>query len=298
VADAKVQPRGECLLRIQAGLNGFGAAEKRLADYVLTQPQDAVQCTIEQLQERTGSSYATVNRFCRRLGYSGYKEFRRALIDGVAGAGERTIETTGVPITAGDTVRGISEKIFASSIALLQETRAILDNAALEKAVKALCGAGELYFVGTGTSGLSARYAFTRFFRIGIRCSSESDSTLTRQKAAILTSRDVLFAISSSGRSAGVVEAARIASRHGAKVISLCDYAVSPLSRIADVNLYTTPRNVGHYLDKEMPLIVGQIALIDVLFAGCCVALGRKADVNALYEETKRAADAEKVDSK
>ncbi len=290
--------RGGCLLRIRAVREELGRAERRLADWITADPQQAVRSTVEQIGERSGASYATVIRFCKRLGYDGYKQFRNSLIEDLAAESDEPARATGVAIAAGDDPQRISDKIFESSVALLQQTRAVLDLDALERAVSALANAREVYFIGTGTSGLSARYAFTRFFRIGIRCSSETDATLTKQKVAILGPGDVLFAISSSGRSAGVVEAARIARDAGAQVISLCDFAVSPLTRAADIALSTTPRNVGHFLDKEMPLIVGQIGIIDVLFACCCVRLERKGVVGTMYEATKRAADSEKINGR
>jgi len=279
-------------------MDGLGRAERRLADYIVANPRDAVHCTIEQLQQRAGAGYATVIRFCKRLGYSGYRDFRSALIGDIT-AGDTTVtRPTGVAIEPGDSTRQVADKIFGWSLALLQETDAILDTEALDRAVKAMTRARQICFTGTGTSGLSARYAFTRFFRIGMHCTAENDGTLARQKASILGPRDVLFAISSSGRSAGVVEAAGNARRAGAMVISLCDFAVSPLSRISHISLYTTPRNVGNYLNMEMPLIVGQIALIDVLFACCCTALGARRDVSAIYEVTKEAADTEKIEGR
>jgi DNA-binding MurR/RpiR family transcriptional regulator len=290
--------RGPCLLRIEGALESFGRAERKLADYVRAHPHETVQCTIEELEERSGASYATVNRFCRRLGFAGYKELRKALIADMAPTGPAPAELLGVSVAPGDTSKTIADKILASSIALLEETQAILDAKTVEKVVRVLCDAEQTVFVGTGTSGLTAHYAASRFFRIGLRSLSESDSTIMRQRATVLGKKDVLFAISSSGRSASVVEAADAAARAGASVVSLCDYAISPLSCTARLNLYTTPRNAGHHLDKEMPLLVGQIALVDVLFAGCCTRLGARVDVNRLYEATRVAANAEKLKGK
>lgn len=286
----------ECLLRIRALRDSLGSAERRLADYVSREPSAAARCTIRELENRSGASYATVIRFCKRLGYEGFKGLRNALIAEVAEQElpTRTLDmATGLPVKRGDTPRTIGEKVLDSTIAVLRSTRSMLDPAVIDRAAQALTTAGEVYFVGTGTSGLSARYAYTRFFRTGMRCSVETDPTLYKQKAAILGADDVLVAISSSGRSANVVEAARLARANGAEVVALTDYAVSPLSKVAKINLHTTPRNVAHFMEMEMPLVVGQIALLDTLFACCCVRLGKRID--AIYQATKTAADAEKI---
>lgn len=59
------------------------AAEKRVADYVLQNAEQVVNLTIEELAAESRTSYATIVRVCKRLGYSGYKEFKNNLISDV-----------------------------------------------------------------------------------------------------------------------------------------------------------------------------------------------------------------------
>jgi RpiR family carbohydrate utilization transcriptional regulator len=108
-----------------------------------------------------------------------------------------------------------------------------------------------------------------------------------------LTEKDILFAISSSGRTAEIVECARMANKNNVHVISLSDFAISPLTKVSNTNLYTTPRNASLFLNIDMPLIVGQIALIDILYSCCCIRMSEKAP--DLYNKTKISADAEKI---
>ena len=56
-----------------------------------------------------------------------------------------------------------------------------------------------------------------------------------------MSDKDVLFAISSSGRTGNIIEAANLANENKVTVISLTDFAVSPLTKISDLNLHTTP---------------------------------------------------------
>jgi RpiR family carbohydrate utilization transcriptional regulator len=226
------------------------------------------------------------------LGFVGFKAFKQALIDEVAGLrGEPS--AIGVRVGPDDGVVVLRDKVHASFSAILKDTHSILDTQAAEAAASAITGCEELYVIGSGTSGVSARYALGRFVRIGIRCSAASDPSVFKMKAAILGQGSVLLAISSSGRTRSIVEAARAASACGATVVSLSDYAVSPLRRIADISLFTTPRDVTEYLDLDMPLIVGQINIIEVVFARCCVMLWENG--MPLYAATKAATDTEKL---
>ena len=54
-------------------------AEKMIADYVTLHQQECQFMSISQLAEETEVAEATVSRFCRRLGYSGYNAFKLAL---------------------------------------------------------------------------------------------------------------------------------------------------------------------------------------------------------------------------
>ena len=76
-------------------------------------------------------------------------------------------------------------------------------------------------------------------------------------------------------------------------IISLCDFAISPLTKISTINLYTTPRNTTQFYDLDMQLLTGQVNIIDVLFFGCCAKMGEKA-MDFLYR-TKLSADREKI---
>ena len=76
-------------------------------------------------------------------------------------------------------------------------------------------------------------------------------------------------------------------------VISLCDFAVSPLTQCATIQLHTTPRDTTLFLELDMPLIIGQITLIDILFFGCCRKMGKSAF--GLMNLTKQTADMEKT---
>ncbi|MDF1568160.1 MAG: MurR/RpiR family transcriptional regulator [Spirochaetaceae bacterium] len=183
----------------------------------------------------------------------------------------------------------VMEKIFRFSTDSLRKTEAIADSEQIEQAALAISGCRRVLFIGAGTSGISARYAFSRFFRLGIPCSAEVDPVLYYMQSSILGPEDILFSISSSGRTSVVVEAARAARQSGATVVSLSDFAISPLSQIANIKLYTTPRNVNFYMVLEMPLLIGQITLIDVLFS--IVSLMTSGETKARYAITKQTAD-------
>lgn len=266
--------------------------EQKVADFVLGEPREAVRLTIDELADRVETSYATVTRFCRRIGYGGYKEFRNALVREVLGESAGSGWQAGGPIEPGATLTEVCDAVFAFSDRVLKDSYDMLDYEAIDMTVRAFLGAKTILFLGVGTSGISARYAYSKFFRLGLPCRDEGDSVMSKMQCSLLEGGDVLFAISSSGRSREVLENVSVAKERGATVIALSDFAETPLSTTADINLFTTPRNASLYKEIEMPLLIPQIAIIDSLYS-CLVT--RDDAFGAVHARTKKAADESKL---
>lgn len=281
------------LLKIHGSIASFGSAERRLAEFILDNPRRTIDATIEELAQLSGSSYATISRFCRKMGYSGFREFRSALIDDIVTQQRDELNPSDLALVPGLTAAETIERVCRFSERTLHDTERFLDPAALASATEAILAAPHVLLVGAGTSAITARYAYTRFFRVGVACTAEPDPVVFQMRAATMGRGDVLVAVSSSGRTAAVVDAARAAREAGATVVSISDYAISPLNREADVLLYTTPRTASIFADTDMPLVLGQILIVDALF-GMLVAKSAP-EAESVYRRAQDAADRSKL---
>lgn len=278
--------------KMQGMLPTLGAAERILVDYLTAHQVDAVQMSIEQLAAHAGVSYSTICRFCGKLGLKGYKELKNRLTAELLHNAPGESDFSEYEISRGESTRQICEKTFALFTGILNDCASLLELEVLERVVSILLGARTLYIIGAGASAASATYAHTRMLRLGIPCSVEADPTIYMMKAALMNEQDVMLAISSSGRTSSVVEGARQAKESGATVISISDYCVSPLQKCSNVSLFTTARNVGMHMTVDMPLTIGQIAIIDIVYSCCLAHLGEEG--RRLYQRTKLAAEAGK----
>ena len=55
------------------------ASEKKLANFITASGQRSQSMSISELAAACGVAEATISRFCRRMGYSGYSAFRLAI---------------------------------------------------------------------------------------------------------------------------------------------------------------------------------------------------------------------------
>ncbi|MDU5141096.1 MAG: MurR/RpiR family transcriptional regulator [Paenibacillus dendritiformis] len=67
------------ILRISSIYPSLTKSEKKVADIVLKDPETAVFYTITDLSKQAEVGDTSVIRFCRKLGYSGYQEFKLSL---------------------------------------------------------------------------------------------------------------------------------------------------------------------------------------------------------------------------
>lgn len=282
-----------CMARIHWHLPSMPPVERRVAQFALDNPEHLLSLTMEGLAERTHASYATVNRFCRRLGYGGYRDFQRGVLAYLTSERDLSQMAQELTVHPDSSVQGICGSVHRLAKKVLDDTFELIDPATVELVADALTHAGRIVFVGMGASGLAAQYACSRLFRIGLTCHYTADSTLCRMQVALLEPGDILFAISSSGCTARVVEMAKIAKQNGVMVVGLSDFCGTPLAKECDYSLFTTGRNTELLPDRDIQFLTGQFAILDVLYLYCHALLGDTA--TGRYQKTIAAAHAEKL---
>src|SRR3954469_14189240 len=117
------------LVRVRNRLPEFTGALQRVAEQVLTDPAGASRATIVELAERSGTSPATVTRFCRALGFDGYADLRLGIPGGTgraARAGGWT-DDIGREIQPTDPLDRVLGQIMASDTRAMHDTAALLD---------------------------------------------------------------------------------------------------------------------------------------------------------------------------
>src|SRR6185437_6228901 len=117
-------PAAPVLARLETAAPSLRDAERKIAHYILAQPNDIVHLSITELADRTDTSEATVIRCARRLGFPGYAALKIALaLDLHASAPP----PAGAP-TADDDLPAIKYKVIESSIESLRATARLLDD--------------------------------------------------------------------------------------------------------------------------------------------------------------------------
>jgi DNA-binding MurR/RpiR family transcriptional regulator len=248
------------LVRIRGVYNTLPRSERKVADYVLNHADQVIHSSVTDLAQTLEVSESTVVRFCQRLGYQGYPEFKVLLARDLGTPFQDTYDT----LDPGDDVTTIVRKTVQISVQALNDTLAILDPNNVKEVVDLLINAHHVFLFGCGGSGGSAQIAYQKMLRLGLPCSVCIDPHTQTLLSGTATEQDVVIGISYSGNNEDVVRAMRVAQERRAKTVAITNYPTSPVVRMANVALLTGAAETPLFSESG-PSRVVQLAVIDVL---------------------------------
>ena len=268
------------ILHLRSVFPTLRPAEQRVAKQILKNPDQVVHLSITELAKMSQVSDATVVKFCKRLGYKGFQEFKILLAQDVAVKPEPIYGE----VEPDDDIADIKEKIFQANIIALQDTCRVLDAEQLQQAVKAMGSAEEIHFYGLGASGIVALDAEQKFSRIGMRVNAFIDAHMQITRAVLLQPGDVAVGISYSGETTEIAEALQVAKNAGAVTIAITNFSASTVASLADLVLLTSSQE-NIFRSGAISSRIAQLSTIDTLFIA--VALVDYERSQAAVEQTR-----------
>ena len=193
------------LLKLREQSRLFSTTEREIAVHILENPQLVVDMSIHELAKHTFSSASSIVRLCNHTGYSGYKEFRKALTYELA-MREQSKRVEQKEIGHSDSLQDIIDKITYANIVSLEETRELMDMNVLRACVDLIKNARVIYLFGLGASLVAAQDAYLKFLRLNKLCIINADWHSQILQAKNATKNDLGIVISYSGATAEVVE--------------------------------------------------------------------------------------------
>jgi len=248
-----------CIYTIHSLSDSFSGKEKRVAEYILSRPGEAVHPSIEELAANIGVSVSTLLRFAKKLGYDGYQQFRIALATEALSPAARYYDT---PVaTAGDAVT----TAFGTSRNALEMTEKLLDRTAVREVAHRACEASSIYVFGLGGSGVVARDAVHKLIRAGLHCMSADDFHLQLMMASQAGPSDLALVISNTGANKDTLAIAEVLLRNGCRMAAITTYPRSPLARAAD-DLLLSAAPGASVISEAFSARIAHLAIIDSIY--------------------------------
>jgi len=265
------------LLHIQSLLPSFTKAEQKVAQIVLAQTESVIYSSVIDLAEKADVGETTVLRFCRKIGFRGYQEFKLALAQELV----NPVKNLHGEVGEDDSLGIIAQKVTATNRQAIEDTNALFDMELLERCVELLHTAGTIHFYGVGTSAVTAQDAKYTCLRIGLRVDAFTESHLQAMAAATLGPGDVAVGLSVSGSTKDTIDSLKVAKEAGATVVCITHYRRSPITNVADITLLTAAQE-GPLQGGSLAAKMAQLHVLDVI----CTALTMRNKEKALqYKE-------------
>ena len=258
------------ILKINEYYKTFTKQEKKLADFLLKNINEASVLTISELSKESGVSCSTINRFAITLGYKGFKEFIRDMYH----------EANSLPVqehvyeinhenplnmdidTVIKVVCNLNIESIRNSLMMLEETKVLKAIEAIHKAPRVVVYA----LSGSVAPALDLKF---KFQRLGINCEVYDNPHSLILSATTLKSKDVVIALSYTGETKEILDALKYVKENGAKIIGITMVGNNSLSKICDICIEHSSVDKGLRTYSTRSRVV-QENIIDILYIGLC----------------------------
>jgi DNA-binding MurR/RpiR family transcriptional regulator len=249
------------LAALRGRLPSLTGAEAAVARAILRDPHASAKASIGDLAASADVSTASVVRTARALGYTGFRDFRTALIADVSSGRNPVMRD----VEPGDSAIEVARKVFIADLNAIASTLELLDEAAFEHAVSLLAGAERIEAYGIGSSAPVAVDAYYRLLRLGLRVAVVTDSHMQAVSASLLTPADVALVFSHTGRTSETLTTARIARDAGSKIVAVTSFLDSPLAGHVDALLVVATAESA-YRVEAMASRIAHLSIVDALY--------------------------------
>jgi DNA-binding MurR/RpiR family transcriptional regulator len=214
---------------------------QQIAEFALHHPNDMALGTVATIADRAGVQPSSIIRFANSFGFPGFSDmqalFRSRLVAGASTYRERiaTLEATRVNGSPREPrSSALLARFVDDGIAALEHLRDSVGGGDLDKAVKALAKAGDIFLVAQGRSFPVAFYLHYALNRLDRRSTLvDGIGGVAREQARLIGPKDVLVAISFKDYAPEVVAIVDACRARKVPVIAITDSPLSPIARDA-----------------------------------------------------------------
>ena len=257
--------------------DSFFEQEKKIANYILQNHKDVVNMTISELAEASGTSVATISRFCRKCDVDGFHHLKIGLAQAIA---ENEAD---IPVSNHISRKEIGQSlqnILANKIEELKQTVSFIDEGQLNIILDNICKAGIVQLVAVGNTIPVALDGAFKLNEIGIRAMAGTIWETQLAFSLSLKKGDVLIAISNSGESRRVAKMVKIAKEKGATAVGITNNPKSTIGQSVDYHIQTATRE-KLFMNEICFSRVSAMTVMEILFLFLTV------DQKKRYEQTR-----------
>jgi len=238
-------------------------SDRQIIEYIRNNAEKIIYMSISEVAKESSTGEATVTRFAKKMGFSGFQDFKVTLAQEISLKNSNSIINN--EITNNEDVLETANKLLKNNINVLERTVDKLNTNSIYKCADLIRNCKKAYFMGIGYSGIVAQDSNYKFMRIGINSMYYQDTHTMIMMSALASENEVVFAISHSGETEEIIKAINIAKGNGAKVIVITEKENSTLAKLSDINLsYVSSETL--FESGAVSSKLAQIFIVDLIY--------------------------------
>ncbi len=226
----------DCLTIIEQRLPALHGASRRVAEAIVRDPWSILGMTIYDVAAAAGVSLPSVTRFCRAVGYTGFRELVQGIAQSLGRLEAKDIESIDHPGDALHPVPDVVAAVVRQQIEALQITARTIDIEAIDAATKVIANAQRVFILGHGAAYVPALGMAVKLNWAGVCAVATSPDMFTNQVIA-LGKGDVVVGLSHQGRTRDTIDMLALARDLGATTVGVSTVPQSPLAAVSDLSI-------------------------------------------------------------
>ena len=213
------------------------SSEIDIKNYILEHPEEIENLSARELGKLTFTSAASVTRFCSKLGYKGYPDFKLKFVSELKFSDEKnSIED--IEMAAKENVVTMMNKMTEIQKKAIKETGEALSFEKMNRIRKLIHQCEVLDFYAYDINIHVAHYASSQFLFAGKKSTVHTATNMQALNSLLSSEKNVAIVISQTGENSRLVELVKILKYNNTKVIVITPSSKSTLGSMADEHLY------------------------------------------------------------
>lgn len=227
------------ITKIVSMQHNFTMSENEISQYVINHADQVVSSTISEFAKETGTSEASINRFCKKIGYKGFNGFKIALA-------QENFYNTMMKQNSPTPDNGFISSVTTDYRQMLMNTSAMLDEKIILAAIDCIKSAQNIHIFSLLNVALIANELQFKFDQIGIRSKSYTDIIDMRIQATNIIPGDLSIFIAPTIMMRDIYQIANASLERGAKNLTITSYDSPKLNDISDYKFIISDKIVAN----------------------------------------------------
>ena len=248
----------------------YSDIEKMIADYLYDLQLNIKKESVRHIAEKTYTSPSSVMRFCQKLGFVGFVDFKDAYLQEIEYLSSHFQDIdVNYPFLPNDKNIVIASKLGTLYEETIQDTLSLIHHDSLQQAANMLAKAQTIYICASSTPRGIASTFKDNMLRIGKSVFLPHSLNDIYYEACYRDKNCCFLLISYTGETSKTVKIAQKLKERHLPSIALTSYGNNTVSRLCDCHLYisTRQRLISNLCNFSTNLSI--LYLLDVLYANC-----------------------------